>query len=136
MQGQKEKCKDKKENARTTQKAIPWIAASKSSNQKYLWLSHGQEHLCPRGSSMARILILKLPSVENIYGARKAENIYAKLPPSWKYLGLYHGQKYLCPSHGQKYLWPSNRQNWNNYSPPMAKNIYGTPTAKNIYGPP
>ena len=34
MQGQKGKCKDKKENARTTQKAIPWIAASKSSDQK------------------------------------------------------------------------------------------------------
>ena len=28
------KCKDKKENARTTQKAIHWIAASKSSDQK------------------------------------------------------------------------------------------------------
>ena len=36
MQGQKGKCKDKKENARTTQKAIPWIAASKSSDQKGL----------------------------------------------------------------------------------------------------
>ena len=35
MQGQKGKCKDKKENARTTQKAIPWIAASKSSDQKH-----------------------------------------------------------------------------------------------------
>ena len=34
MQGQKGKCKDKKENARTTQKAIPWIAASKSRDQK------------------------------------------------------------------------------------------------------
>ena len=34
MQGQKGKCKDEKENARTTQKAIPWIAASKSSDQK------------------------------------------------------------------------------------------------------
>ena len=34
MQGQKGKCKDKKENARTTQKVIPWIAASKSSDQK------------------------------------------------------------------------------------------------------
>ena len=34
MQGQKGKCKDKKENARTTKKAIPWIAASKSSDQK------------------------------------------------------------------------------------------------------
>ena len=36
MQGQKGKCKDKKENARTTHKAIPWIAASKSSDQKCL----------------------------------------------------------------------------------------------------
>ena len=35
MQGQKGKCKDEKENARTTQKAIPWIAASKSSDQKH-----------------------------------------------------------------------------------------------------
>ena len=34
MQGRKWKCKDKKENARTTQKAIPWIALSKSSDQK------------------------------------------------------------------------------------------------------
>ena len=34
MQGLKGKCKDKKKNARTTQKAIPWIAASKSSIQK------------------------------------------------------------------------------------------------------
>ena len=36
MQGQKGKCKDEKENARTTQKAIPWIAASKSSDQKFI----------------------------------------------------------------------------------------------------
>jgi hypothetical protein len=34
MKGQKGKCKDKKENARTTYKAIPWIASSKSSDQK------------------------------------------------------------------------------------------------------
>ena len=34
MQVQKGKCKDKKENARTTWKAISWIASSKSSDQK------------------------------------------------------------------------------------------------------
>ena len=39
MQGQKGKCKDEKENARTTQKAIPWIAASNSSDQKRWALS-------------------------------------------------------------------------------------------------
>ena len=36
MQGLKGKCKDEKENARTTQKAIPWIAACKSSDQKLI----------------------------------------------------------------------------------------------------
>ena len=53
MQGQKGKCKDKKENARTTRKAIPWIAASKSSDQKSFYtqplrikynLSYEHEH--------------------------------------------------------------------------------------------
>ena len=41
MQGQKGKCKDKKENARTTRKAIPWIAASKSSDQKHAYVVSG-----------------------------------------------------------------------------------------------
>ena len=34
MKMQEQKCKDENKNVRTTEKAIPWIASSKSSNQK------------------------------------------------------------------------------------------------------
>ena len=48
MQGQKGKCKDKKENARTTKKPIPWIASSKSSDQKVAFVYQAQVLHCDK----------------------------------------------------------------------------------------
>ena len=70
-----------------------------------IWLSHGQEQLCPSGSPMAKTFIPKLPQVKNNNGSPMAKNIYG--PPMAKNIyGPQMAKNVYGPSMAKKYLWP------------------------------
>ena len=69
-------------------------------------LSPSWKYLCPSSSPMAKILIPKLSSVKNIYGAPMTQNIYAQVAPRFKILMAHPWPKIFMPKILMALPWP------------------------------